>query len=597
MTDTRRFLSGNEAIAQGALRAGCTVATAYPGTPSSEILEALSKFRERLYCEWSVNEKVALEVGIGASFAGARALVTMKHVGLNVASDALMTLAYVGVNGGLVIITADDPGMHSSQNEQDNRFYAKFAKVPLLEPADSQEAFEMTAAGFEISEQFDTPVIIRTTTRTSHASGVVDLGDSTPAPPAARPYVKQVQKTVMVPMHARQRRLLMEERIEKLREFAETCGPNRIEPGSPDLGIITSGVSYQYVREVFPEASVLKLGMTYPLPAKMIAEFARSAKRLLVIEELDPYLEEQVRAMGVKVEDHAAKLNIGELNPLRLRQLRAEVTGEPAPTIVSRGAGEGLPARPPVLCAGCGHRGVFYALNKLKVTVTGDIGCYTLAMSKPLEAMDSCVCMGASIGDAHGFEKAGHKGRVAAVIGDSTFFHSGITGLLNIVYNRGASTVIVLDNRTTAMTGHQDHPGTGRTLMGEKATEVSVEQVARGVGVKRVRTVDSYHLEEVERVLAEELDAPEPSVVVAQRPCIIGARRAVTRQFSANADACRACRACLKLGCPAIELGDPLPDRPKMRRVKINRVLCTGCGMCCQVCQHGAIAEVELERA
>jgi indolepyruvate ferredoxin oxidoreductase alpha subunit len=596
MADSRRFLSGNEAIAQGALKAGCTVATAYPGTPSSEILETLSTFRDRLYCEWSVNEKVALEVGIGASFAGARSLVTMKHVGLNVASDPLMTLSYVGVNGGLVIITADDPGMHSSQNEQDNRFYAKFAKVPLFEPADSQEAFEMTAAGFEISERFDTPVIIRTTTRTSHASGVVDLGDLTPAPPVARPYVKQVQKTVMVPMHARQRRLLMEERTEKLRELSETCDLNRIEPGSSDLGFITSGVSYQYVKEVFPEASVLKLGMTYPLPAKMIAEFARSVKRLFVIEELEPYLEEQVRAMGVKVEDHTTRLSIGELNPFRLGQLRAEITGEPAPAITSREVGEGLPARPPVLCAGCGHRGVFYALNKLKVTVTGDIGCYTLAMSKPLEAMDSCICMGASIGDAHGFEKAGHKGRVAAVIGDSTFFHSGITGLLNIVYNRGASTVIVLDNRTTAMTGHQDHPGTGRTLMGEEAKEVSVEQVARGVGVKRVRTVDSYDLEEVERILAEELDAPEPSVVVAQRPCIIGARKTVTRQFCVDADACRACRACLKLGCPAIELGDPLPDRPKMRRVKINRVLCAGCGMCCQVCQHGAIAEVERAR-
>ena len=595
MAETKQLLSANEAIAHGALAAGCAVATAYPGTPSSEILPAIAAAKRGVYCEWSVNEKVAMEVGIGASFAGARALVAMKHVGLNVASDPLMTLSYVGVNAGLVVVTADDPGMHSSQNEQDNRFYAKFAKVPLLEPADSQEALEMTVAGFEISERFDTPTIIRTTTRTSHSSSTVDLDGLTPAPQVERPYAKRVEKTVMVPMHARQRRLVMEERTEKLREFSETCGFNRIESGDAALGIITSGICYQYVREVFPEASVLKLGFTNPLPRRMIAEFAAGVKRLYVIEELDPFLEEQIRAMGVKVEEHATKLNVGELSPMRLKQLRAEITGEPAPAIPSRGVGEGLPARPPVLCAGCGHRGVFYALSKLEATVTGDIGCYTLAMSKPLDAMDSCICMGASIGDAHGFEKAGHKGRVAAVIGDSTFFHSGITGLLNIVYNRGASTVIVLDNRTTAMTGHQDHPGTGRTLMGEETREVSVEQIARGVGVERVRTVDAYDLEAVERVLAEELDAPEPSVVVARQPCVIGARRAVQRQFVVEADACRACRACLRLGCPAIELGDPIPGKSRSRRARINRLLCVGCGMCCQVCKHGAISEVALE--
>jgi indolepyruvate ferredoxin oxidoreductase alpha subunit len=597
MTDTKQFLSGNEAIARGALAAGCTVATAYPGTPSSEILETLAASKDGIYCEWSVNEKVAMEVAIGASFAGARALCTMKHVGLNVASDPLMTLSYVGVNGGLVVVTADDPGMHSSQNEQDNRFYARFAKVPLLEPADSQEAFDMTVAAFEISERFDTPVIVRTTTRTSHSSGIVDLGAVGPAPRVERPYSKRVEKTVMVPMYARQRRLAVEERTERLREFAEICGFNRVEPGNGDLGFITSGISYQYVKEVFPEASVLKLGFTNPLPRAMIAEFAGSVKRLYVIEELDPFLEEQVRAMGITVEDHAVGLHIGELSPSRLGQLRAEILGQPAPIIVGRGGGEGLPARPPVLCAGCGHRGVFYVLNKLKVTVTGDIGCYTLAMLKPLEAMDSCICMGASIGDAHGFEKAGHRGRVAAVIGDSTFFHSGITGLLNIVYNRGTSTVIVLDNRTTAMTGHQDHPGTGRTLMGQATQEISIEQVARGVGVERVRTVQSYDLDEVERVLAEELDAPEPSVVVARQPCLISARAAIRRQFAVGAEACRACRACLRLGCPAIELGDPLPGKPKQRRVKINRVLCAGCGMCCQVCTHGAISEVVLETA
>jgi len=595
MTDTKKLLSANEAIAHGALIAGCTVAAAYPGTPSSEILPAIVAAKQNVYCEWSVNEKVAMEVAIGASFAGARALVVMKHVGLNVASDPLMTLSYVGVSGGLVIITADDPGMHSSQNEQDNRFYAKFAKVPLLEPADSQEAFEMTVAAFEISERFDTPVIVRTTTRTSHSSSVVNLGAVRPVPRVERPYSKRVEKTVMVPMHARQRRLAMEERAGRLREFSESCESNRVEPGTGELGFITAGISYQYVKEVFPESRVLKLGLTNPLPAGMIARFAESVRRLYVIEELDPFMEEQIRAMGVRVEEHATSFSIGESSPSRLKQLRAEITGEPAPVMVSSRAGEGLPARPPVLCAGCGHRGVFYALSKLKATVTGDIGCYTLAMSRPLEAMDSCICMGASIGDAHGFEKAGHKGRVAAVIGDSTFFHSGITGLLNIVYNRGASTVIVLDNRTTAMTGHQDHPGTGRTLMGQATQEISIEQVARGVGVERVRTVQSYDLDEVERVLAEELDSPEPSVVVAKQPCLISARVAIRRQFAVGADACRACRACLRLGCPAIELGDPLPGKPKLRRVKINRVLCAGCGMCCQVCKHGAITEVALE--
>jgi len=594
MAQHKQFLSGNEAIAHGAFAAGCTVAAAYPGTPSSEILPALARLKG-VYCEWSVNEKVAMEVAIGASLAGARALTAMKHVGLNVAADPLMTLSYLGVNGGLVIVSADDPGLHSSQNEQDNRFYAKFAKVPLLEPSDSQEAFEMAQAAFAISEEFDTPVILRTTTRTSHSSSVVDVGDLTPPSPTGRTYTKDIAKTLPVPMYARHMRVRLEARLEKLKAFTETTCFNRLEPGSPDLGFVTSGISYQYVKEVFPEASVLKLGFTYPPPRRMVAAFAARVKSLFVVEELDPFLGEQIRAMGVKVEDHATQLHIWELNVSRLRQLRAEITGEPAPTVPSKGVTEGLPARPPVLCPGCGHRAVFYALNKLKATVTGDIGCYALGAVKPLDAMDTIVCMGASIGNAFGFEKAGDKRRVAAILGDSTFFHSGMTGLLNVVYNRGASTVIVLDNRTTAMTGHQDHPGTGRTLMGDETKAVAIEDVARGLGVERVRTVDCYDLAAVEAVLKEELDSPEPSVIVAQRPCITGARVNMRRQYRILSDACRACRACLHLGCPALELGDPDPEKPKRRKVKVNPVLCVGCGLCFQVCQHAAIEEVPTE--
>lgn len=640
--DSRKFLSGNEAIAHGAYRAGCTVATAYPGTPSSEILPALTQWKDRIYCEWSVNEKVALEVAIGASFAGARALVTMKHVGLNVAADPLMTQAYIGVNGGLVIVSADDPGMHSSQNEQDNRIYARFAKVPMLEPSDSQEAYEMTVTAFRISEEFDTPVILRTTTRTSHASSIVDLGEFEPLPSSGRSYSKNTDKTVAVPANARKMRLHLEERLERLKEYSEQTSLNRIEwsksqdtecgagalspacaegdlegnslrnthpvdecmagDSAPaphrqlqDIGFITSGVCYQYVKEVFPEASVLKLGFTNPLPRLMIETFANSVDRLYVIEELDPFLEEQIRAMGIKVDDHATKLNIGEHNIERMKQLRAEILGEPAPVIVSKGVGEGLPMRPPVLCAGCGHRAVFYALNRLKASVTGDIGCYALGLMKPLDAMDTCVCMGASIGNSFGFEKAGHKGRVAAILGDSTFFHSGMTGLLNIVYNGGASTVIILDNRSTAMTGHQDNPGTGRTLMGKPAKEVSIEQVCRGLGVERVRTVGCYDMTELENVLKEELDAPEPSVVVARQPCLVAMRHMAHRQFQADSELCKGCRACLRLGCPAMEEGDPDPKNPRLRTVRMNPVLCAGCGMCFQVCKHGAIQEIKLE--
>lgn len=588
----RKILSGNEAIAHAAYVGGVQVASAYPGTPSTEILENIVKFPE-MYCEWAVNEKVAMEVAIGASFAGARALTTMKHVGLNVALDPLMTFAYVGANGGMVLICADDPGMHSSQNEQDNRALAKFARIPMLEPSDSQECYDMVRLALDMSEEFSIPVMVRTTTRISHSSGVVDLGSFERAEPTGRKYEKDITRTVMVPMYARRMRLDLEDRLTRLRDYTEKTPLQTMERGAGTIGIITSGVSYQYAREVFPEASVLKLGMTFPLPDNLIRRFAESVEKLYIVEEGDAYLEEQVRAMGVKVETPETNLRIGELDPDRVEKLACETTGRMC-SIVKNDPMSGLPARPPVLCPGCSHRGVYHALNRLKAIVTGDIGCYSLGAFAPLSAMDTIVCMGASIGNAHGMEKARQEGRVAAIIGDSTFFHSGITGLLNVVYNRGKSTVIVLDNRTTAMTGHQDHPGTGRTLMGDETREALVEDVARGVGVKRVRVIDPYDLDNTYNVLKEELDADEPSVVVSKRACVLGARVKTERQYSVIEDYCKACGACLKLGCPAIEIGDPDPDNPKKRKVRINDVLCVGCGMCVQVCKFGAIEETML---
>ncbi len=591
MAINTKFLSGNEAIAHGAYKAGCRVAAAYPGTPSTEILENISNFKDSINCEWSVNEKVAMEVAIGASLAGARALTAMKHVGLNVAADPLMTISYVGVNGGLVIVSADDPGMHSSQNEQDNRFFARFAKVPLMEPSDSQEAYEMTTAAFSLSEEFDTPIILRMTTRTSHSSGVVDLEDFTPEAPTGRTYTKNVEKTVPIPLYARGMRVRVEERTGKLRRYSEACPLNRIEPGSPDIGIVTAGVSYQYVKEVFPEASVLKLGFTNPLPIEMIRKFARSVSKLYVIEELEPFMEEQIRAAGIHVEDHVTSFSIGELNPFRLRTLRAEIYGELPPEKPNKGVADGLPARPPVLCAGCGHRSIFQALHKLKATVTGDIGCYSLGIFKPLDSMDTIVCMGASIGNAFGFEKAGYEKRIAAVIGDSTFFHSGITGLLDMIYNGATGTVIVLDNRTTAMTGHQDHPGTGYTLMGAPAQEVSVEQVVRGLGVERVRVIDSYNIGDVESVLKEELDTHELSVIVAKMPCVVAIKHVAEAPFEVFDELCKGCGVCLMIGCPAMEIGEPVPGKPKLRKVKVNPLMCAGCSMCSQVCKFDAISK------
>jgi len=589
MQVNKKVLSGNEAIAHAAWVAGVRVASAYPGTPSTEILENVANFKDDIYCEWAVNEKVGMEVVIGASFAGARSLTAMKHVGLNVALDPLMTFAYVGANGGVVIISADDPGMHSSQNEQDNRYLAKFAKVPMLEPADSQECYDMTQTALDLSEELRTPVIVRTTTRISHSSGIVDLGDFKRREPTELKYAKDIERRVPVPMFARKMRLALEEKQQEFARRAENSPYQRIERGDDRIGIITSGIAYQYAREAFPEASILKLGMTFPIPRQLISDFALSVGKLYIIEEGEPYLEEQILAMGIKITQPKTNLRIGELNPNRLEALAAEIAGQPAPKVAHQM--DGLPARPPVLCPGCSHRGVFYALNRLKATVTGDIGCYSLGAFPPLSAMDTIVCMGASVGNAHGMRKAGHEGRVAAVIGDSTFFHSGITGLLNVVYNQGTSTTIVLDNRTTAMTGHQDHPGTGRTLMGAQTVETKVEDVAAGLGVKRVRVIDPYDLEETYNVLKEELDTPEASVVVSKMACVLGAKIKVTRQYTIPADACKGCGMCLKIGCPAIEVGDPDPNNPKLKKARINPVLCVGCGMCAQLCKFGAIVE------
>ena len=585
------LLSANEAVAWAACKAGCRVASAYPGTPSTEILENVAKFKDTITCEWAVNEKVAMEVAVGASIAGARSLTAMKHVGLNVAMDPLMTYTYVGTNGGMVIVTADDPGMHSSQNEQDNRNLVKFARAPLFEPADSQEAFDMVQVAFEVSERYHAPAFVRLTTRTSHTSTVVDVGDDFgPGQVERKPYVKDISWTIPVPMFARGQRLKAQKRTAELRAFAEETPFNRIEPGDTRLGIVTSGVSYQYVKEVFPEFSVLKLGFSNPLPAELVKRFAASVERLLVVEELDPFLEEQIRALGIAVTDHETELNMLEMNPTRLMALRKELLGDCEPPEVRR-ADAGLPTRPPVLCAGCGHRGVFYTLAKLGAMVTGDIGCYTLGAFPPLNAMDTTICMGASIGNAFGMEKAGLGGRLCAVLGDSTFFHSGMTGILNVLYNGGKITTVVLDNRITGMTGHQDNPGSGKTLTGDPAPVTDIAEVARGMGFKRVEKVSAYDLPELERVLKEALDADEPAVVIAGGPCRIAAKLTREGTYAVNADACKACGACFKLGCPAIVRGEAVAGGKRFKSM-IDPDQCAGCGLCPQVCKFSAITKI-----
>jgi indolepyruvate ferredoxin oxidoreductase alpha subunit len=587
----KEILSGNEAIARGAFEAGVKVASAYPGTPSTEILENIIQYKS-IDASWAPNEKVSLDIGIGASFGGARALVAMKHVGVNVAADPLFTFSYTGVNGGMVLVTADDPEMHSSQNEQDNRNYAKFVKVPMLEPADSQECKDFSLLAFEISERFDTPVMLRTTTRISHSKSIVELGEPVQGLPEPK-LVKNAAKLVMLPGNARVRHPLVEERIKKLGEYGATLDINRMEVRSNKIGIITSGVPYQYVREILPDASTLKLGMIYPLPIGLIREFASRVKKLFVVEELDPFIEEQVKAAGIKVVGKELLPICGELTPGIIRKAFAGIgLAKTSDDVTSSEMSASLPGRPPNMCPGCPHRGVFYTLNQLKAYVTGDIGCYTLGFMPPLSAMDTCICMGASIGNAIGVVKVvseEERKKVVAVIGDSTFLHTGINGLMDMVYNNVPATVVILDNRITAMTGRQENPASGFTLTDQPAFRIDIPALCRAMGVRNVRTIDPNNLAETKNAIKEEMNRPEPSVIVTDRPCVLVKREGVFKRgpvLSVTEEKCTGCRTCLKIGCPALVWKNV--DGKKGKAV-IDYLLCSGCDVCRQLCKFEAI--------
>ena len=582
----KKIMTGNEAIAQGAWEAGLHVAAAYPGTPSTEILENLSTYKD-VYSEWSTNEKVALEVAAGASMAGGRALAAMKHVGLNVAADPLFTLAYTGVNGGLVVVTADDPGLFSSQNEQDNRYYASHAKLAMLEPSDSQECLDFVKEAFEISEKFDTPVLFRVTTRICHSKTLVKTSPRKEVP--VRPYTKDVSKYVMAPASAKKRKYIMEDRIEALKEFSETTTLNRIESASGKVGIITSGISYNHAKEVFgDEVSYLKLGFTWPLPEKLIRKFAGMVDTIYVIEENEPYIEDFVKIMGIQCTGRKKLPWVDELTPEIIR--RAFFPGSEDQGGYAIDAE--VPPRPPVLCAGCTHRGFFYEVGKYKdVVVTGDIGCYTLGIVPPLSVTDSVICMGASVSGGVGFskavEKAGRKEKVFAVIGDSTFFHSGITGLIDAVVNKAPIVINILDNRITAMTGHQENPGTGRTLMGEDTHQVDLKSLCVACGGKEenVRLIDPYDLTETKEAVRAGYESTEPFVIITTSPCalikdVIKAR--ANMKCVIDQEKCVKCKMCMKAGCPALNFRDGI--------VFIDRASCNGCGICLQICPKKAIS-------
>ena len=595
----KRLLSGNEALALGAYHAGVVVAAAYPGTPSTEILESIAQFDD-VYAEWSTNEKVAMELGLGAAYAGVRVLVSLKQVGLNVASDPFMAASITGIDGGMVVVCADDPGAHSTQNEQDNRHYAKLAKVPMLEPGDSQEAYDLMACAFDISEEFDTPVLVRTTTRISHSKSLVEVNRDRKAPAGEPTFKHDLQKYVMLPGHARLRRPLMEERLVKLAAYAEAFPHNKVVWGDTHLGVVTSGVAYQYAREVFPKACFLKLGMTYPLPQNLLRQFADKVDRVIVMEELDPFLEENIRAMGIEVTGKEFIPRVGELNSRIVEEAgrRAELLTEPSRSQEIE-LPQGLPGRPPLLCPGCPHTGMFFVLNTIgqrdklldssgkaqkesKLIITGDIGCYTLATYPPLRAMDTTACMGASIGQALGMEKAGVGTKVIAVIGDSTFLHSGITGVVDGVYNKGQITIVILDNSTTAMTGHQDHPGTGISAQGKKTKAVELERLVRGIGVDDVKVVDAFDMKALRAAVRNSLDSPELSIIIVRGMCSVRLRtRSGPR--TVDVDKCDDCGICLKIGCPAIQKLD--------EQVYIDATLCAGdaCTICQQLCPKQAI--------
>lgn len=586
----KSILSGNEAIARGAYEAGCLVASAYPGTPSTEILENVATYSE-INSSWAPNEKVALEVAIGASFGGARALACMKHVGVNVAADPLFTASYTGVKGGLVLVVADDPEMHSSQDEQDSRNYARFAKVPMLEPADSQECLSFTRVAFELSEQFDTPVMLRSCTRISHGKSVVELGERRNDLPAPK-LVKDAPKLVMLPGNARVRHPLVEERSLKLSDYGDTAAINRMELRSAEIGVICAGVTYQYVREALPEASLLKLGMVWPLPHNLIREFSTKVKQLFVVEELDPFIEDQVKAMEISCQGKGLTSHCGELSPGRIRDAFIKA-GIITATAAAPVALEAVPPRPPNMCPGCPHRGLFYELNRANAYVTGDIGCYTLGFMPPLNAMDTCVCMGASISMGSGMVRAlapDEQKRVVAVIGDSTFLHTGINSLMEMAWNKAPATVVILDNRITAMTGRQENPASGFTLSGEQAEMVDIPALCTALGIKHVRTVDPYDLEATRQAIREEMERPEPSVVITNRPCVLikGAGRFEKGAvLEVDQGRCTGCKACLRIGCPAIEW-KPNPDGNKGKAF-IDPQLCTGCTVCQQLCKFNAI--------
>ncbi|MCL1890124.1 MAG: indolepyruvate ferredoxin oxidoreductase subunit alpha [Desulfovibrionaceae bacterium] len=591
----KRILSGNEAVALGAYEHGVIFASAYPGTPSTEVLENLSRY-PGVFAEWAPNEKVAMEAAAGASLTGVRALTAFKHVGLNVAADPLMTLTYTGIKGGMVLVNADDPAMHSSQNEQDNRLLAAFAQIPMLEPSNSQEAKDMTGLAFELSEQFDTPVMLRMTTRISHSKSVVEIGARRDMPAPAG-FERDLPKYCMLPAFAQKRHPVVLEREEKLKKWAEATEINYWEKGDTSVGIITSGISYNYAKEAIPGASFFKLGLTYPLPEEKIRTFAASVKKLLVVEELEPFIENQVRLMGLAVEGKKFFPRTGELSPglVAASFAKADVLSQKPPTPAFEALGA-MP-RPPLLCAGCSHRGVSFALKKINALVTGDIGCYSLTALAPLQAIETILCMGAGISMAHGMHKARQTAGVKdsrpifAIIGDSTFFHSGITSLLDVVYNQSAINVIILDNRITGMTGAQHNPGTGKTLMGKPAPQADIAAICKALGIARVRQIDAYNLMECENALREEAAADEPSVLITRRPCMQLLALDAAKAFAAT-EKCTGCGICLRLGCPAIYSGEAISkaDAKTIRhKAAIDSNMCAACGMCAQTCPQGAI--------